>query len=394
LAKEFLGYERIDGAIGVRNKILVIAPTNCSYQEATRIAKHVSEAVVITQYYGCRRDLMLENQFIGLASNPNIAAVLLVGLGCESLTVEILESGIEKLGKPMATVVSQEDGGTLKTIEKGTQLLQNMVNEVRKIKQKSFDVSNLTLALECGGSDATSGLAANPAVGEAVDILIDSGGTAILSEPLEMVGAEDILAKRAMNNDVADKIHELVRNAEKRALAQGIQSRSMSKGNIDGGLTTIEEKSLGAILKGGTSEIVGVLENSRKKLERPNEPGLYLQDGINFDIPSITHMAAAGAQLAIFTTGRGTTTGHAIVPVIKITGNTATYDKMEDDMDINAGVIIDGLASIKQIGKDIFDSIIQVASGKKTKSELLGYNDFVLWRTDPAAENLIFHSDR
>ena len=389
MVTEFLGYERIDGSIGVRNKLLVIAPTNCSHQEAIRIAKDIPNTVVITQYYGCNRDLMLENQFIGLASNPNVAGILLVGLGCESLTVDVLESKIDKLGKPMETVISQEDGGSLKTIEKGTRLLKNMAKEVRKIKQNSFDFSNLTLALECGGSDATSGLAANPAVGEAVDILIDSGGSAILSEPLEMVGAEDILAKRALNKDVAEKIYELVRNAEKVAAVQGIQSRSMSKGNIDGGLTTIEEKSLGAILKGGTSRIVGVLANNRKKLDKPTKAGLYLQDGTNFDVPSITHMVAAGAQLTLFTTGRGSTTGHALVPVIKITGNTDTYTKMEDDMDINAGQIIDSSASIRQIGKEIFDFIIQVASGKKTKSEFLGYDDFVLWRTDPAVENLL-----
>jgi altronate dehydratase large subunit len=390
LEREFLGYERLDGTIGVRNRILVIAPTNCSHQEAIRIAKHVPEAAVVTQFFGCDRDLMLENQFIGLANNPNVAGIMLVGLGCESLTVDLLSSKMDKLGKPIATVVSQEDGGTRSTIEKGTHLLKNMANDTRKIKQKSFDVSNLILALECGGSDATSGLAANPAVGVAVDILIESGGSAILSEPLEMVGAEDILAKRALNEEVVDRIYELVRKNEKRAKSQGIQSRSMSQGNMDGGLTTIEEKSLGAILKGGTSKVVGVLENNRKKLERPNSPGLYLQDGTNFDVPSITHMAAAGAQLAIFTTGRGSTTGHAIVPVIKITGNPVTYGKMEEDMDINAGRIIDSSASIKQIGDEIFDFVIQVASGKKTKSELLGYDDFVLWRTDPAAENLLF----
>jgi altronate dehydratase large subunit len=219
--------------------------------------------------------------------------------------------------------------------------------------------------------------------------LIDAGGTAIFSEPLEMTGTEHILARRAVNKEVGKKIFDMIYGAEKWAKASGVSSRFMSKGNIDGGLSTIEEKSLGAIFKGGTRPIQGVLENSRLKLEKPTKPGLYLQDGTGWDVASITHMLAVGAQIAVFTTGRGATTGHAIAPVVKVTGNPITYSQMEDNIEVNAGKIIEGKAGITEVGKEIFDMIIRVASGEKTKTEILGYNDFVVWRRDRVAERLI-----
>jgi len=390
MKNEFMGYPRSNGTVGVRNKLLVIAPTDCSYQEAIRIAGHFPDAVAITQYYGCRRDAMLENQLVGIAGNPNVAAILIVGLGCETIHAEVLVPAIEQEGKPVKSLNIQEVGGTLKAIDQGKILLNAMTKDVSRVARKSFDISNLTMAVECGGSDATSGLAANPAVGVTVDKMLDAGGTVIFSEPLEMVGAQDMLAKRAASEEVASKIHGLIQRAEKWAKASGVPSRSMSKGNIDGGLSTIEEKSLGAILKGGTREIVGVLENSRRAFEKPEKPGLYLQDGTQFDVPSITHMVAAGAQVVIFTTGRGSTTGHAIAPVLKITGNPQTYANMNDTMDINAGRIIENQSSIFEIGSEIFDSVLRIASGEKTKAEELGYYDFSLWRTDPVADNLLF----
>jgi len=389
MAIEFLGYERPDGQVGVRNHLLVMATCDCSYQEAGKIAEAIPGAVAVTQWHGCGNDPMVANQMIGIANNPNVGATLLVGHGCETITVDVLGQGIEKSGKPLAEVVSQRDGGTIKTIEKGTRILRDMAAELSKQKRKTFDISNLIVAVECGGSDATSGLAANPAVGNAVDMLIDAGGTAIFSEPLEMTGTEHILARRAVNEEVARRIYDMIYGAEKWAKARGIPSRFMSKGNIDGGLSTIEEKSLGAILKGGTRPIQGVLENSRKRLERPTKPGLYLQDGTGWDVASITHMLAVGAQIAVFTTGRGATTGHAIAPVIKVTGNPITYSNMEDNIEVNAGRIIEGKASITEVGKEIFDMIVRVASGERTKTEILGYKDFVIWRTDPVAEHLI-----
>ncbi|MCK4952955.1 UxaA family hydrolase [Candidatus Bathyarchaeota archaeon] len=389
MATEFLGYERPDGQVGLRNHLLVMATCDCSHQEAIKIATAIPSAVAVTQWYGCRNDPLVASQMIGIANNPNVGATLLVGHGCESITVDILGQGIDKTKKALANVVSQRDGGTIKTIEKGIRILRDMATDLSKEKMKSFDITNLIVAVECGGSDATSGLAANPAVGNAIDKLIDAGGTAIFSEPIEMTGTEHILARRAVNKGVASKIYALVHNSEKWAKARGIPSRFMSKGNLDGGLSTIEEKSLGAILKGGTRSIQGVLENSRNRLEHPAKPGLYLQDGTGWDVPSVTHMLAIGAQIVLFTTGRGATTGHAIAPVIKVTGNPITFSNMEDNIDVNAGRIIEGKAGITAVGEEIFNLMVRVASGEKTKTEMMGYNDFVIWRSDPVADHLI-----
>ena len=386
---EFYGYERPDGSVGVRNHLLVLAPIDCSFEPAKRIAAQVEGAVAVTQRHGCGLDEMVANTLIGVGCNPNVAGVLLVGLGCETLTSEFLAEGIEKTGKPVEIVICQRDGGTLKTIEKGTRILQQMAQEVARLRREPFPLSKLTLAVECGGSDATSGLAANPATGVAADILIDEGGIVIFSEPQEMTGTQHVLARRAVNDEVAKEIHGMISRQERRMKAMGIDSRFMSKGNIDGGLTTIEEKSLGAIRKGGTRPIEGVLENSRRRLQRPTHGGLWLQDGTGWDVPSVTHMVAAGAQVVAFTTGRGSTIGHAIAPVLKITGNPETYTCMVDNMDINASTILDGSESLRDVGESIFKAIVEVASGWKTKAEALGYHDFVVFSRDRIAERLL-----
>lgn len=386
---EFYGYERPDGSVGVRNHLLVLTPVDCSYEPAKKIAAQVEGAVAVTQYYGCRHDEMVANTFIGIGRNPNVAGVLLVGLGCESLTSEFLAEGIRPTGKPVETLVIQEEGGTIKTEEKGVRILEGMVREVAELEREPFPLSELTLAVECGGSDATSGLAANPAVGVAADMLIDEGGTVIFGETQEMTGTQHILARRAVDEVVAEAIREMVGRQEERMRAMGIDSRYMSKGNVDGGLTTIEEKSLGAIRKGGTRPIQGVLENSRASLDVPSRPGLWLQDGPGWDVPSVTHMVAAGAQVVVFTSGRGSTTGHAIAPVLKVTGNPMTYERLMDNIDVNAGTILDGSESLRAVGKRIFGAVAEVASGRETKAEALGFRDFVVFRTDRVAERLL-----
>jgi len=345
--------------------------------------------VAVTQHHGCRLDEMVANTLIGTGRNPNVAGVLLVGLGCESITSEILAEGIRPTGKPVETLVIQEEGGTLKTTEKGVRILQGMAQEVAELRREPFPLSELTLAVECGGSDATSGLAANPAVGVAADMLIDEGGTVVFGETQEMTGTQHILARRAVSEEAAKEILEMVGRQEERMRAMGIDSRYMSKGNVDGGLTTIEEKSLGAIRKGGTRPIQGVLENSRISLDVPSRSGLWLQDGPGWDVPSVTHMVAAGAQVVAFTSGRGSTTGHAVAPVLKITGNPQTYAKMGDNMDVNAGTVLDGSESLRSVGERIFEAIIDVASGKKTKAEALGYQDFIVYQTSRIAERLL-----
>lgn len=387
--RTFEGYERQDGSVGVRNHLLVIAPIDCSFEPAKRIADQIDGAVAVTQHHGCEFNEMVASTLIGIGCNPNVAGVLLLGLGCESLTSEILAEGIRRTGKPVEILTIQQEGGTIASIAKGKSLLEAMAKITVGLERKLFPISKLTLAVECGGSDATSGLAANPATGVAVDLLIDEGGAAIISEPQEMTGTQQILSKRGVNEKVAHEIDEMIDREEERMKAMGIDSRFISKGNIDGGLTTIEEKSLGAIRKGGSRAIQGVLENSWRRLEKPNHSGLWLQDGTQWDVPSITHMLAAGAQVVAFTTGRGSTTGHAIAPVIKITGNSETFARMVDNMDMNAGTIMDGTEFLHAVGKRIFDTVIEVASGRQTKAEALGYKDFIVFTRDRAAEHLL-----
>jgi altronate dehydratase large subunit len=386
---EFWGFERQDGSVGVRNHLLVLTPMDCSYEPARKIAAQVEGAVAVTQHHGCGYDEMVANTLIGAGRNPNVAGVLLVGLGCESLTSDVLAEGIRPSGKPVETLVIQEEGGTRRTMEKGVRILQDMAQDVAELKREPFPLSRLTLAVECGGSDATSGLAANPAVGVAADMLIDEGGTVIFSETQEMTGTQQVLSRRAVDEETGKAIYAMIGRQEARMRAMGVDSRFMSKGNVDGGLTTIEEKSLGAIRKGGTRPIQGVLENSRAGLDSPSRPGLWLQDGTGWDVPSVTHMVAAGAQVVAFTSGRGSTTGHAIAPVLKVTGNPKTYEKMRDNMDINAGTVLDGSESLRSVGERIFRAVIEVASGKKTKAEALGYQDFIVYSTSRIAEHLL-----
>lgn len=389
--KHFYGYEREDGKIGIRNHLLVVAPIDCSYEPAKKIAEQVEGAVAVTQTYGCGNDSMLVNNLVGTATNPNVAGVLIVGLGCETLTGDILLERIKPSRKPVFNITIQEEGGTLRTHEKGVRILQKMKQEAEEIKREEFPLSKLTLAVECGGSDATSGLVANPAVGVAADKLIEEGGTVIFGETQEMIGTQDVLARRAINKSVSDSIYEIIEKQESRQKAMGVDSRWMSKGNIDGGLTTLEEKSLGAIRKGGTKPIQGVLYNDWERFDTPSDSGLYIMDGPGWDVPSVTHMVAAGAQIVCFTSGRGSTTGHAIAPVIKITGNQITYDKLSDNIDINAATILDGRESLMDVGQRIFDLCIQTANGRLTKAEALGYKDFIVFKRSREAEHMLGH---
>jgi altronate dehydratase large subunit len=386
---EFYGFERPDGSVGVRNHLLVIAPIDCSYEPARRMASQVEGAVAVTQYHGCGFNGMVFNNLLGAALNPNVAGVLIVGLGCESLTPEALAEGLEPSGKPVETISIQEEGGTIRAVERGVRILQGMAQEASGLRREPFPLSRLILAAECGGSDATSGIAANPSLGCAADMLIDEGGTVIISETQEMSGTQHILAGRAVDEETGRRIREMIDRQERRMRMMGVESRFMSKGNIDGGLTTIEEKSLGAVRKGGTRPIRGVLENNMDRLDRPTGGGLWLQDGTGWDVASITHMVAAGAQVVAFTTGRGSTVGHAIAPVIKITGNPKTYEKMRDNIDIDASPILEGGESIRTMGERIFKFIIEVASGRATRAEALGYRDFAVFSRDRLAERLL-----
>ncbi|WP_026894697.1 UxaA family hydrolase [Clostridiisalibacter paucivorans] len=382
---KIMGYRRENGKIGIRNHVVILPTSVCSSETAVRISRNVEGSIALPHQHGCCQVGADHDQtvrtLIGLGSNPNVAKVLVVGLGCEGAEPTYVADEIRKTGKTVETITIQQCGGTLKTIEKGTRIARDMVQSVANIPREEVDMDEIVLGIECGGTDTTSGIAANPAVGVSSDILIKKGGTAMLSETTELIGAEHILAKRAVNREVAEKLIEIVDRTEKRAMSLGVDIRGSqpTPGNIEGGVITIEEKSLGCIYKAGSAPIQGVLEYA----ECPKGKGFYVMDTPGQDIESITGMLAGGAQIIIFTTGRGTPTGSPIAPVIKITGNSNTYNNMIDNMDINAGKIIDEQVSIEDLGKEIFEEMVKVCNGKITKAEALKHREFGIYKIAP-----------
>jgi len=381
---EFLGYRRHDGTVGIRNHLLVIPTVVCANHVAIEISNQLTKSIVIPHQHGCGQlGVDLEQTFrtlAGYGENPNVAAVLVVGLGCESVRPRNLCDEIAKTSKPVEVVIIQEEGGTLRAIEKGREIGKEMSVAISRVERELCDISELVVGLECGGSDTTSGLAANPAVGIASDRLAKEGATVILSETTELIGAEHLLAKRALDKE-AKGIFEIVNRMEKQAMEMGVDMRGTnpSPGNIKGGITTIEEKSLGAIHKAGHASISGVLKYG----EKPSSKGLYIMDTPGQDVESITGMVAGGAQTVVFTTGVGTPVGAPIAPVVKVTGNPRTYDNMKDNIDIDVSAIIEGKESIELAGDKLFKYVLEVISGRKTKSELLGHREFAISRIGP-----------
>lgn len=378
------GYIRPNGKVGVRNHVLVLPCSICASEVAVRIASSVEGAVAVYNQHGCAQmpgDLeIVERVLVGFGKNPNVAAVLVVGLGCESISAERVAEKIASTGKPVEELVIQEAGGTLKALEKGVRVVRDLAREAHKATREEVDISEIVLALECGGSDVTSLLAANPVVGYVVDKFIDLGGTVLFSETTEVIGAEHLLVKRATSREVAEKLLAVVKRVEETIKSLGVDIRGSqpTPGNIEGGITTLEEKSLGAVIKSGSRAIQGVLEYG----EEPPGKGLYFMDTPGQDVESITGMVAGGAEVVVFTTGRGTPTGCPIAPVIKVTGNPYTYEKMRDNIDFYTA-IVEGKETIREAGERLFRELIEVINGKLTKAEALRHWEFGIFKTMP-----------
>lgn len=381
----FMGYRRHDGNIGVRNHVLILPTITCATQAAMQITKLVHGTVSFIHQHGCAQVGDDYEQtfrtYYGIGANPNVYGVVVLGLGCETHQAKSVATELKKTGKPVELVSIQDEGGTLDAIARGAKVAAKMVREASSQRRVPCEISDLIIGTECGGSDACSGLSANPAVGRVSDLLVENGGTAILAETTELIGAEHLLAERAVSEQVSKKVYEIIKSMEDRAIKAGVDIRTgnPSPGNRRGGLTTLEEKSLGAANKAGTSALQEIIAYA----EKPTKKGLVWMDTPGQDIEQLTGMTAGGAQLVLFTTGRGTPTGSPIAPTIKISTNTPLFKKMDDNIDLNAGGIIDGTESIDDVGEHILHEILEVCSGKLTKAEILKQHDFGIWRIGP-----------
>ncbi|MFN3460981.1 MAG: UxaA family hydrolase [Oceanibaculum sp.] len=393
----FQGFLRPNGMGGTRNYIGILTSVNCS----ATVAKYIAAAItpdILAQYpnvdgvvalvhsTGCGMAdsgegyANLQRTLWGHARHPNFAGILMVGLGCEVNQIDfLLEAyGLER-GPRFQTMTIQDIGGTRKTVDRGVEIVKSMLPAANEARRTTLPASHLTLALQCGGSDAYSGITANPALGAAADLLVRHGGTAILSETPEIYGAEHLLTRRAIDRKTGEKLIERIRWWEEYTRRNGGEmNNNPSPGNKAGGLTTILEKSLGAAAKGGTTNLTGVF----KYAEPINTKGFVFMDSPGYDPCSVTGQVASGANIVCFTTGRGSVFGNKPSPSLKLATNSAMYRRLEEDMDVNCGAVLDEGISIQQMGQRIFDLILRVASGEKSKSEAQGFGDaeFIPWQ--------------
>ena len=397
----FMGYQRADGRVATRNYIGILSSVNCSATAARAIADQFSRqtnpaalanfpnvdgVVALTHGTGCGMDTegngmqVLQRTLAGYATHANFAGVLVVGLGCEANQINAwLATSSLREGETLQVFNIQDTGGTKKTVEKGVALVKKMLPVANAIQRKPCSAEHITIGLQCGGSDGYSGISANPALGRAVDLLVQHGGSAILSETPEIYGAEHLLTRRAVRPDIAEKLIARIKWWEHYTeINDGEMNNNPSPGNKAGGLTTILEKSLGAVAKGGTSNLEAVYEYA----EPVTAKGFVYMDTPGYDPVSATGQVAGGANIICFTTGRGSAYGCAPSPSLKLATNSNLWRKQEDDMDINCGEIVDGTASVEEMGQRIFEMVLACASGSPSKSEQHGYgqNEFVPWQ--------------
>ncbi len=383
MIEEFLGFERPKGKVGIRNKIAVISSVVCVNHIAQQIANQFEDAVAITHPLGCGQFgpdfTYTQRTLVGLGSNPNIYGAIIIGLGCENMSNKLIAKSIKREKKPVEYFNVQDvQGGSKAAIEKGIIIGKRMSKEAKELKREPFDFSHIVLGLECGASDSISGISANPAVGIISDKIVELGGTSILPEFTEWIGTEHLLIKRARDERVAEKIHSTLNGFIKNLKEYGIDFRGIqpTPGNIEGGLTTIEEKSLGTIAKAGKAPIQGILDYS----ESPKGKGLWLMIEPGIDVESMTGLAAAGANVIIMTTGRGSPCGNPVAPVIKICGNPNTCDWMASNIDVDASKIITNSKSVEEIAVIIWQKLKSTCNGINTCAEELGFEDMAIWR--------------
>jgi len=383
----FLGYKRADGAIGVRNHVLVVPTVICAAVVAERIAASIAPVgAALPHLAGCGQigpDLTVTHDTLAAyARHPNVGAVIVVALGCEQVIAQHLADTARQAGRPAQIVSIQGEGGTVKATARGVAIARELAATVERAERTWHPAASLVLSVKCGGSDYTSGLAANPVVGRVADTLVDLGGAVVLGEIAEIMGAEHLLAARAATPAAGAQLLRVVNRVEAEAMALGLDIRGTqpSPGNIRGGLTTIEEKSLGATHKAGErTRLEDVVAYSAPITRR----GLTVMDTPGLDVESVTGMVGGGAQVVVFTTGLGTPTGNPIAPVIKVTGNARTAQTMADNIDVDVSGVLTSQESFAAAASRLFFEVIDVSSGRPTAAERLGHREFAIHRRNP-----------
>ena len=383
----FLGYRRPDARVGIRNHVLVVPTVICSAVVAERIAASIAPVgAALPHLAGCGQlgpDLTLTHETLAAyCRHPNVGAVIVVALGCEQVVAQRLADEARRAGKDAQIVAIQSEGGTLRATAKGIDIARELAASVSRIERSWCPAASLIVSVKCGGSDYTSGLASNPAVGRVADRLVSLGGSVVLGEIAEIMGAEHLLADRASTPEAAAQLLRVVNRVEAEAIALGLDIRGTqpSPGNIRGGLTTIEEKSLGATHKAGErtrlEDVVGYAAPITRR-------GLTVMDTPGLDVESVTGMVGGGAQVVVFTTGLGTPTGNPIAPVLKITGNARTAVTMQDNLDLDVSGVLGGSETLDAAAERLLEEILAVCGGKPTAAERLGHREFAIHRRNP-----------